>query len=105
MAARYGLPVILGFADEGVSDVNLAAAIAHDGSSPRVVLVCRNASGSLKSRAHQAGVSEVLDVALAVERFNVFVDAVKAWRDYLADFRPTEENQIDIRSMLSGFLV
>jgi pilus assembly protein CpaE len=67
MAARYGLPVILGFADEGVSDVNLAAAIAHDGSSPRVVLVCRNASGSLKSRAHQAGVSEVLDVALSSE--------------------------------------
>lgn len=48
---------------------------------------------------------EVLDVALAVERFNVFVDAVKAWRDYLADFRPMEESKIDIRSMLSGFLV
>ncbi len=47
---------------------------------------------------------EVLDVALAVERFNVFVDTVKVWRDYLADFRPTEENEVDIRSMLSGFL-
>ena len=48
---------------------------------------------------------EVLDVKLAVDRFNVFVDAATVWRDYLADFRPTDENQLDIRSMLSGFLV
>lgn len=67
LAARYGLPVILGFTDGGVSDVNLAAAISHDGSCPRVVLVCRDASGSLKSRAHQAGVAEVMDLALSSE--------------------------------------
>ena len=47
----------------------------------------------------------MLDIKLAVDRFNVFVDAATVWRDYLADFRPAEENQIDIRSMLSGFLV
>ena len=47
---------------------------------------------------------EVLDIKLAVDRFNLFVDAATVWRDYLADFRPAEEDEIDIRSMLSGFL-
>ncbi len=53
---------IVGLSDEGVSDLNLAAAIAHDGRAARVVLVTSSASGSLRSRARQAGVSLVVDL-------------------------------------------
>jgi pilus assembly protein CpaE len=55
--------VIVGLSDAGVSDLNLAAAVVHDGMAARVVLVARDASGSLRSRAARAGVSEVIDLA------------------------------------------
>ena len=54
---------IVGRSEQGVSDVNLAAAIAHDGRASEVVLVCRNPSGSLRSRAARAGISRVIDAA------------------------------------------
>lgn len=53
--------VVVGPVSEGVSDINLAAAIASDRQANQVVLVRRGASGSLRSRAHRAGVSDVLD--------------------------------------------
>lgn len=56
--------VIVGLTDSGVSAVNLAAAVARDGGASEVVLVARGASGSLKSRALSAGVSDVIDVSL-----------------------------------------
>ncbi len=53
---------IVGLSESGVSDVNLAAAIASDGLASEVVLVVREASGSLRSRAAQAGVSRVIEL-------------------------------------------
>lgn len=54
---------IVGMSERGISDVNLAAAIAHDGRASEVVLVCRHPSGSLRSRAARAGISRVIDAA------------------------------------------
>ena len=53
---------IVGLSEAGVSDLNLAAAVARDGRASRVVLVVRGASGSLRSRAARANVSEVIDL-------------------------------------------
>lgn len=55
------LGVIVGPAPDGVSDVNLAAALAHDGNARRVVLATAGVSGSLRSRAARAGVDLVVD--------------------------------------------
>lgn len=55
------LGAIVGRRDEGVTDVNLAAAVVEDGGTPRVVLVRRGASGSLRSRALRAGIDLVVD--------------------------------------------
>lgn len=55
------LGVIVGMTSNGVSDVNLAAAIARDGRARVVALVRRGASGSLRSRARNAGIDLVLD--------------------------------------------
>ena len=55
------LGVIVGMTSDGVSDVNLAAAIARDGRARVVALVRRGASGSLRSRARNAGIDLVLD--------------------------------------------
>lgn len=55
--------VIVGLTADGVSDVNLAAAIASDGQARVVALVRRNASGSLRSRARNAGIDLVIDPA------------------------------------------
>lgn len=55
------LGVIVGMTSDGVSDVNLAAAIARDGRARIVALVRRGASGSLRSRARNAGIDLVLD--------------------------------------------
>ena len=56
---------IVGHVEDGVSDMNLAAAIAHDGRASEVVLVARGASGSLRSRASRAGISRVVDATVA----------------------------------------
>ena len=56
---------IVGHSSNGVSDMNLAAALAHDGYASEVVLVARGASGSLRSRASRAGVSRVVDATVA----------------------------------------
>jgi len=53
---------IVGLSDNGVSDVNLAAALAADGRASEVVLVARFVTGSLRSRASQAGISRVIDI-------------------------------------------
>ncbi|MGN0075938.1 MAG: CpaE family protein [Parafannyhessea sp.] len=54
---------IVGLSEEGVSDMNLAAAIARDGMAGEVILVTRHASGSLRSRAAQAGIGMVIDMS------------------------------------------
>lgn len=51
----------VGFVAGPVSDVNLAAALAHDGCALEVALVREGASGSLRSRARQAGIDVVLE--------------------------------------------
>ena len=53
---------MVGLSERGVSDVNLAAAIARDGRAAQVALVSRGASGSLRSRAARAGVTQVIDI-------------------------------------------
>ena len=58
---------IIGQTGEGVSALNLAAAIARDGVASEVVLVARGASGSLRSRASRAGITRVVD-ATAIPR-------------------------------------
>ncbi|WP_321973930.1 P-loop NTPase [Paratractidigestivibacter sp.] len=56
---RYSAAVGAGL--EGVSAVNLAAALAHDGDFLQVALIERGASGSLRSRAARAGIDVVVD--------------------------------------------
>lgn len=56
---------IVGHTGDGVSDLNLAAALVHDGLASEVVLVARGASGSLRSRAQRAGVARVVDATVA----------------------------------------
>ncbi|MGI6230060.1 MAG: AAA family ATPase [Tractidigestivibacter sp.] len=56
---RYG--AIVGLTKSGISDINLAAAIAADGRAQRVVLVRRSPSGSLRSRAARAGIDLVIN--------------------------------------------
>ena len=53
---------IVGLSDNGVSDVNLAAALASDGYASEVLLLVREATGSLRSRAAQAGVTGVIEM-------------------------------------------
>lgn len=53
---------IVGACDEGISDLNLAAALAHDGYARCVVLVAKNPSQSLLSHAEQAKVDRVIDL-------------------------------------------
>lgn len=62
----HGVGAIVGHCSDGVSELNLAAAIAHDGLAREVVLVARGASGSLRSRARRAGVSRVVDATVVV---------------------------------------
>lgn len=54
--------VVVGPVSEGVCDVNLAAAIAHDGNARGVVLARHGVSGSLRSRSACAGIDLVLDL-------------------------------------------
>ena len=58
-----GVPVAVGSLGPGdVSDVNLAAALVHDGGARQVMLVRNRVSGSFMSRARQAGVNLVAEV-------------------------------------------
>ena len=59
--------VAIGSFQGDVSDINLAAAISHDRNARAVVLVRRNASGSLRSRAARAGIDLVLDPIEIIE--------------------------------------
>lgn len=52
---------IVGPCPAGVSDVNLAAALVADGRARAVVLAAVEASGSLRSRALRAGITQVVD--------------------------------------------
>lgn len=61
------LGVVVGPLESGVSDVNLAAAVANDGNARCVVLVRADVSGSLRSRAARAGIDQVIDLAEAGE--------------------------------------
>lgn len=68
MRRRFGeeepqsVSAIVGLSGRGVSDVNLAAALAKDGLASEVVLVGRQVSGSLRSRAARAGIGRVVDL-------------------------------------------
>lgn len=64
MAAEPGgLGVVVGPLDEGISDINVAAAVASDGNARCVVLARPEASGSLRSRAARAGIDLVVDIS------------------------------------------
>ena len=52
----------VGMTAQGVSDINLAAALVCDGLARKVVLVGRGLSGSERSRAQTAGVAATIDV-------------------------------------------
>ncbi len=56
------LGVVVGPLAGGVSEVNLAAALARDGNARCVVLAGHGVSGSLRSRAARAGVDRVVDL-------------------------------------------
>ncbi|MGN0287174.1 MAG: hypothetical protein ACI4B6_05850 [Atopobiaceae bacterium] len=58
-----GSHVVVGGTTGDVSGVNLAAAIVADGTALDVTLVVEHASGSLKSRAATAGISDVVDLS------------------------------------------
>lgn len=58
---------VVGLTAEGVSDLNAAAAVVHDGKAKRVMLVGRNLSGSARSRAARAGVGIVVDLCQLAE--------------------------------------
>lgn len=58
---------VVGLTEDGISDVNVAAAVAHDGRASEVLLVTREASGSLRSRARQAGITRVVEIPRRVE--------------------------------------
>lgn len=63
-ASRPGeLGVVVGPVEDGVSDINLAAALANDGNARCVVLARSDVSGSLRSRAARAGIDLVVDLA------------------------------------------
>lgn len=53
---------IVGLSDKGVSDENLAAALAHDGRAAEIVLVTHEAAGSLRSRMARAGVTNIIEI-------------------------------------------
>lgn len=53
--------VLVGLTQDGVSDINLAAALVHDGCAS-VMLVGVGISGSVRSRAMAAGISDVWDM-------------------------------------------
>ena len=58
-----GALVAVGMLDPNdISDVNLAAALVHDGDVRQIVLVREHVSGSLMSRARQAGVNLVAEL-------------------------------------------
>ncbi|WP_273394551.1 MinD/ParA family ATP-binding protein [Thermophilibacter mediterraneus] len=61
-AAPGALGAVAGPVRGGVTDVNLAAAVARDGNARCVALAARGVSGSLRSRAARAGVDHVLDL-------------------------------------------
>ena len=62
ISSRPGeLGVVIGAAEEGVSDINLAAAVVADGRARFVAIAKRAVTGSFRSRAARAGVDLVVD--------------------------------------------
>ena len=61
-AAPGALGVAIGPFSEGVSGVNLAAAVARDANARTVMLMGRGVSGSVRSRAVRAGIDAVIDL-------------------------------------------
>ncbi len=62
ISSRPGeLGVVIGAAGEGVSDINLAAAVVADGRARFVAIAKRAVTGSFRSRAARAGVDLVVD--------------------------------------------
>lgn len=62
-AVPNGMAAAVGPLASGVSDVNLAAAIAQDGNARSVALVRRDVTGSLRSRAARAGIDYVIELS------------------------------------------
>ncbi len=67
LAPAGGVNAIVGPDDDVISAINLAAAIVADGCAARVVLVCNEVSGSVRSRAARAGIDRVMDEIDLVE--------------------------------------
>lgn len=61
------LGVVVGPSREGVSDINLAAAVVRDDSARCVVLLGEGVTGSLRSRAARAGIDRVVDMSELLE--------------------------------------
>lgn len=62
-SSDLNISVLIGPSDEGISDINVAAALVRDGYASRVLLASTEVSGSLKSRAHRAGIDAVIDLS------------------------------------------
>ena len=62
-SAEGELGVVVGPTGDGVSEINLAAAIVRDGRARDVSIARRGAAGSFRSRAARAGVDHVFDLA------------------------------------------
>lgn len=79
---------LVGPSPEGVSDVNLAAAVVHDGYADQVVLATRELSGSLRTRALQAGINRVIELG---------TDGISAAKDLdLPKAVPSGKNQLQV---------
>lgn len=59
--------VVVGPTHGGISDVNVAAAVARDGSAPIVLLVSKNPDDMLRARAQAAGIDQVLEAVMVPE--------------------------------------
>ena len=82
---------IIGHTEDGVSDMNLAAAVVRDGLAGEVVLVARGASGSLRSRARRAGISQVVDATVAPALESALAHKELAGEGGVAPHKPAQE--------------
>lgn len=85
---------IVGLVQDEVSDVNLAAAIVSDGYADEVDLVVSEASGSLRSRASQAGISRVIALGeISPPVTGGLRDALRAERSSFTEWRGARERR------------
>ena len=100
-AAPTELGVLVGPVGDGVSSVNLAAAIARDGNARAVVLAERGVTGSLRSRAARAGVDIVVDLESVTTTAG---DGGRPFRP-VAPAPPTEPKAVDVAGQRAPVVV